>query len=252
MEHFGVGPAKASLGLGMYVLGCEFHSMSKTYANKPDGLGPLLWSPMSEIPIFGRNVPYLATFAVYIILCVPTALADNFGGLLVLRFITGFFGSPCLANGAATMQDMVSAPTYDSAFRILIAFSIQIYTYLTQSLFGPLVCCLKPKMNDRKLTSSAAFLGPSLGPLLSGFSVPAEGYVPTYRIFPWIFDSNYIEAGVGLCGRFFGYRPQCSFSLSSSSQKHPRMQFSSTVPAAYEESIPTTTLSPHPRSNSGT
>lgn len=74
-----------------------------------DGMGPLIWSPMSEIPIFGRNVPYIATFAIYIILCVPTALVKNLGGLLFLRFLTGFFGSPCLANGGASMQDMVSS-----------------------------------------------------------------------------------------------------------------------------------------------
>jgi DHA1 family multidrug resistance protein-like MFS transporter len=36
------------------------------------------------------------------------ALVDNYAGLLVLRFLTGFMGSPCLATGAATMQDMVS------------------------------------------------------------------------------------------------------------------------------------------------
>lgn len=40
-------------------------------------------------------------------LCVPTALVNNIGGLLFLRFLQGFFGSPCLANGGATMQDMV-------------------------------------------------------------------------------------------------------------------------------------------------
>jgi MFS transporter, DHA1 family, multidrug resistance protein len=62
---------------------------------------------MSEIPAFGRNVPYVATFAVCLILTVPTALVDNLGGLLVLRFLQGFFGSPCLANGGASMQDMV-------------------------------------------------------------------------------------------------------------------------------------------------
>jgi DHA1 family multidrug resistance protein-like MFS transporter len=112
MKHFGVGPTKASLGLGMYVLGCKFRLSTTVLPllNMTDGLGPLLWSPMSEIPIFGRNVPYVATFALYIILCVPTALVDNFGGLLFLRFITGFFGSPCLANGAASMQDMVITP----------------------------------------------------------------------------------------------------------------------------------------------
>lgn len=93
MARFGVGPTKASLGLALYVLGY--------------GLGPLLWSPMSEIPVFGRNVPYVATFAIYLFLCVPTALVNKLGGLLVLRFLQGFFGSPCLATGGASMQDMV-------------------------------------------------------------------------------------------------------------------------------------------------
>ncbi|KAE8452965.1 hypothetical protein EG329_012152 [Mollisiaceae sp. DMI_Dod_QoI] len=129
MEHFGVGYTKAALGLGMYVLGY--------------GLGPLLWSPMSEIPIFGRNVPYVGTFLIYIILCVPTALVDNVGGLLFLRFLTGFFGSPCLANGGATMQDLFN-PLY-------IPYAIAIW-------------------------AAAAFCGPALGPLLSGFSVAAKGW----------------------------------------------------------------------------
>jgi hypothetical protein len=48
------------------------------------------------------------SFALFIILCIPTAVVDNFGGLCVLRFLLGFFGSPCLATGAASLQDMVS------------------------------------------------------------------------------------------------------------------------------------------------
>ena len=72
-----------------------------------DGTGPLLFSPLSEIPIIGRNPPYIITFAIFVILCVPTALVDNFAGLLVLRFLQGFFGSPCLATGGATFGDLV-------------------------------------------------------------------------------------------------------------------------------------------------
>jgi len=72
-----------------------------------DGTGPLIFSPLSEIPVIGRNIPYLATFIIFVILCVPTALVDNFGGLLVLRFLQGFFGSPALATGGASMQDVV-------------------------------------------------------------------------------------------------------------------------------------------------
>jgi MFS transporter, DHA1 family, multidrug resistance protein len=62
---------------------------------------------MSEIPMFGRNIPYISTYALYVILCVPTALVDNFAGLCVLRFLTGFLGSPCLATGAASFQDIL-------------------------------------------------------------------------------------------------------------------------------------------------
>jgi len=57
----------------------------------------------TAVPQLGRNIPYITTFAVFIILALPTALVDNLGGLLVLRFFLGFFGSPCLANGGATI-----------------------------------------------------------------------------------------------------------------------------------------------------
>jgi len=60
-----------------------------------------------RIPSIGRNIIYIATFTIYVILCVPEALVDNFAGLMVIRFLLGFFGSPCLATGAATFQDMV-------------------------------------------------------------------------------------------------------------------------------------------------
>jgi DHA1 family multidrug resistance protein-like MFS transporter len=94
MERFNVGPTAASLPLSLYVLAY--------------GIGPLLWSPLSEIPIIGRSPVYAATMALFTILSLPTALVDNFAGLLVLRFLQGFLGSPCLATGAATMQDMYS------------------------------------------------------------------------------------------------------------------------------------------------
>lgn len=47
MQQFGVSQVAATLGLTLFVAGY--------------GLGPLLWSPMSEIPQFGRNPIYVAT-----------------------------------------------------------------------------------------------------------------------------------------------------------------------------------------------
>lgn len=94
MERFHVGPIPAALGLAIFVIGY--------------GVGPLIFAPLSEIPAVGRNWVYIPTFFLFVILSIPTAVVDNYAGLLVLRFLTGFFGSPCLANGGATVGDMVS------------------------------------------------------------------------------------------------------------------------------------------------
>ncbi|KAK9364669.1 major facilitator superfamily domain-containing protein [Lipomyces kononenkoae] len=128
-EHFGVSDIAASLGLSLYVLAY--------------GMGPLIFAPLSEIPALGRNVPYLVTFALFVILTVPTALVENFAGLLVLRFLLGFFGSPCLANGGASMQDIYSL--------LKLPYALIFWV-------------------------SAAYCGPALGPLISGFAVPAENW----------------------------------------------------------------------------
>ncbi|KAL9016084.1 MAG: hypothetical protein Q9185_006551 [Variospora sp. 1 TL-2023] len=129
MEIFHVGHVAASLPLALYVLAY--------------GIGPLFFSPLSEIPIIGRSPVYLVTFSLFVILSVPTALADSFAGLLVLRFLQGFLGSPCLATGGATMQDMYSLLKLPYAMTFWV---------------------------------SAAYCGPALGPLLSGFAVPAKGW----------------------------------------------------------------------------
>jgi DHA1 family multidrug resistance protein-like MFS transporter len=96
-ERFNVGPIAASLPLSLYVLAY--------------GLGPLFWAPLSEIPIIGRSPVYATTMALFTIISLPTALVESFAGLLVLRFMQGLLGSPCLAIGAATLQDMYS-PIY--------------------------------------------------------------------------------------------------------------------------------------------
>ena len=129
MQAFGIGPTAASLPLSLYVLAY--------------GIGPLIFAPMSEIPVIGRNPVYMVTFAIFVILSIPTAVVGNFAGLLVLRFLQGFFGSPCLANGGATMQDMYSL--------LKLPYALTVWV-------------------------SAAYCGPALGPLLSGFAVTAKGW----------------------------------------------------------------------------
>jgi DHA1 family multidrug resistance protein-like MFS transporter len=126
---FGVSQQAASLSLSMYVLGY--------------GLGPMLFSPLSEIPSVGRNPPYMISFAIFVILIIPAALVNNFAGFIVLRFLLGFFGSPCLATGGASLQDMYSF------------------------LYVPFAICA---------WALAATCGPAMGPIISGFSVSAENW----------------------------------------------------------------------------
>ncbi|QPC78656.1 hypothetical protein HYE68_009408 [Fusarium pseudograminearum] len=129
MRAFGVSQLKATLGLSLYVLGY--------------GTGPLIFSPLSEIPRIGRNPVYIVTMFLFVIISIPTALVKNYPGLMVLRFLQGFFGSPCLASGGASLGDIYSFMALPYAMMAWVA---------------------------------AAYCGPALGPLLSGFAVPVKGW----------------------------------------------------------------------------
>jgi len=129
IDDFGVSVQVASLGLSLYVLAY--------------GLGPMIFSPLSEIPAIGRNPPYIITFFLFVMFTWPAGLVRNFGGLASLRFLQGFFGSPCLATGGASLQDMFNL--------IYMPYLIAIWA----------------------LTATC---GPALGPIISGFSVGPLGW----------------------------------------------------------------------------
>lgn len=92
MERFDVSRTTATLGLSLYVIGY--------------GVGPLIFSPLSEIPSIGRTPIYMATLLIFALLQLPTIFAPNIHTLLAMRFFAGFFGSPALATGGASIQDM--------------------------------------------------------------------------------------------------------------------------------------------------
>ncbi|KIW84936.1 hypothetical protein Z517_00324 [Fonsecaea pedrosoi CBS 271.37] len=129
MHRFGVGEAAAGMGLAIYVIGY--------------GVGPLLFAPLCEIPAIGRNGVYTPAFILFTIICIPTAVVDNYAGLLVLRFLQGFLSSPCLANGAASVSDM---------------FSLLLLPVYLSSWTG------------------ACFWGPALGPVMASYAVSAKGW----------------------------------------------------------------------------
>ncbi|KIW91973.1 uncharacterized protein Z519_06955 [Cladophialophora bantiana CBS 173.52] len=129
MEQFGVRHTAASLPLSLYVLAY--------------GIGPLLFAPLTEIPIIGRNSIYIITFILFFIVSIPTAATNSFAALLVLRFLQGFFGSPAVANAGASFGHV---------------YSIMYFPYALGWWCW------------------AAWAGPALGPVLSGFAVSAENW----------------------------------------------------------------------------
>jgi DHA1 family multidrug resistance protein-like MFS transporter len=117
------------------------------------GLGPMLWSPMSEIPKVGRGGIYFWTLLTFVLLQLPTGFAVNIPMLLIFRILTGFFGSPSLATGGATIGDM-----YDAAS---VAYGICIWGF-----FG--------------------VGGPVFGPLVGGFVAPVKGWRWTIWVITWL------------------------------------------------------------------
>lgn len=92
MGEFDVGVVTGTAGLSLYILGYSF--------------GPMLFSPLQELPKYGRNPVYLTTLFIYILFVIATAVASNIETILVARFFAGFFGSPVLATGAASIADV--------------------------------------------------------------------------------------------------------------------------------------------------
>ncbi|KAF5314820.1 hypothetical protein D9619_007394 [Psilocybe cf. subviscida] len=123
IERFQVSQTTATLGLSLYVIGY--------------GVGPLLFSPLSELPSIGRNPLYIITLFLFVIVQIPTIYAPNIQTLLAMRFFAGFFGSPALATGGASIQDMFPIIKLPYA---LIVWSV------------------------------AAVCGPVLGPVIGGFA----------------------------------------------------------------------------------
>jgi DHA1 family multidrug resistance protein-like MFS transporter len=139
VQDFQVSLVVATLGLSLFSLGY--------------GLGPMLWSPMSEIPRVGRSNIYFFTLMGFVLLQLPTGYAVNMPMLLVFRFLTGFLGSPALATGGATISDVYQPASVSAAIPIWGWFGI---------------------------------CGPVFGPIIGGFAARAEGWRMTIWILSWL------------------------------------------------------------------
>lgn len=99
------------------------------------GFGPMVLSPLSEHVPLGRTYIYVITLGLFCLLQIPTALADTIEKIIGLRVIAGIFASPALSTGGATIGDVATPQMFYAALL---------------------------------LWSTAAFCGPTLGPLVGG------------------------------------------------------------------------------------
>ncbi|KAF7761644.1 hypothetical protein Agabi119p4_9636 [Agaricus bisporus var. burnettii] len=98
------------------------------------GLGPMVLGPLSEI--YGRRPVYRSSYGLFFALSWPVAFAPNIGVFLAFRFITGICGAAFLSVPGGSISDMFSDQT--------VATPMAVYT----------IC---------------PFLGPVVGPVVSGF-----------------------------------------------------------------------------------
>ncbi|PLN86536.1 putative MFS multidrug transporter [Aspergillus taichungensis] len=95
-------------------------------------VGPLLWSPLSEI--IGRQPVYIISLGLYVIFNIPCALSPNIGGLLVCRFLCGVFSSSGLSLAGGTIADVWSIKDRGMAIAYFAAAPY------CGPVVGPIVC----------------------------------------------------------------------------------------------------------------
>ncbi|KAF9014571.1 MFS general substrate transporter [Hymenopellis radicata] len=145
MEDFNVSLVHATLGLSLFVMAY--------------GIGPMFLTPFQELPAFGRNTIYISTLFLFVIFQIPIITATNIQTVLAFRFLTGFFGSPALATGGASMCDIYPKDQHPYVIGVW---------------------------------ALGAVAGPITGPVIGGFAAQANGWRwPQYELI-WISTFGFI------------------------------------------------------------
>ncbi|KAL4783097.1 major facilitator superfamily domain-containing protein [Aspergillus varians] len=109
--------------------------------------GPLFWAPLSEF--YGRRCIFHISFTIYLAFGFLCAFTPSFAGLLVGRFLTGTAVSAALTNSPGIIAD----------------------------IWGPV-----ERGNAMILFATMTFVGPALGPVVSGFLQLKETWRWTFYV----------------------------------------------------------------------
>ncbi|KAB8077010.1 major facilitator superfamily domain-containing protein [Aspergillus leporis] len=91
-EAFGATTAEGTLGLSLFVIAY--------------GIGPLILSPLSNLPSIGRTPVYVLGSLAFCLFNIGTALAKNLHTILILRFLGGLIRSAPISVGGATLMEI--------------------------------------------------------------------------------------------------------------------------------------------------
>lgn len=117
------------------------------------GFGPLLVGPLSEL--YGRNIVYRVSFFLFWVFTWPVAFPPDIGTYLGFRLVTGFSSAAFLSVAGGSVSDLF----------------INSEVNLPMAVF-----------------TISPFIGPVLGPLISGFINQNTNWRWTYRVMLiWIF-----------------------------------------------------------------
>lgn len=112
--------------------------------------GPLIFAPLSEF--YGRRYVFYVTFSCYLAFNFLCAFTPSLAGLLIGRFLTGTFASAPLSNAPGVLAD----------------------------IWGPI-----DRGNAIAVFSMMTFVGPALGPVVSGFLELKEDWRWTFYVLLW-------------------------------------------------------------------
>jgi DHA1 family multidrug resistance protein-like MFS transporter len=113
--------------------------------------GPLFWAPLSEF--FGRRWVFYISFTLYLVFNFLCAFANSFAALLIGRFLTGTFASSPMSNAPGVLVD----------------------------IWGPV-----ERGNAMALFAMMTFVGPSLGPVISGFLELKRDWRWNFYVLLWL------------------------------------------------------------------
>jgi DHA1 family multidrug resistance protein-like MFS transporter len=113
--------------------------------------GPLIFAPLSEF--YGRRWVFYITFTSYLAFNFLCAFAPSFGALLVGRFLTGTFASAPLSNSPGVLAD----------------------------IWDPI-----ERGNAMAVFSMMTFVGPALGPVVSGFLELKKDWRWNFYVLLWL------------------------------------------------------------------